>query len=271
MVYFEKDLNVYYNSPEKQNVTPRLRGYVHNDNTLHEAMLVLPGGAYAFTSPREAEPVAMEYFNSGYNAFVLDYSVAPDKYPLALLQAAACVALIRRDKDCLCNGKVYAIGFSAGGHLCGCLGILWNEKVISEALGVDNITVRPDGIIMSYPVVTSGEYAHRDSFVNLCGDNEELIQYLSLADRVNENSAPAFIWHTAEDGAVPVENSLMLAQAYRRAGVPFELHIFPKGWHGLSLCNDSTSELPQDIAMCKHVSQWIELSKNWLKNLKSYL
>ena len=222
MICFEKDLNTLYNLPKNQNVKPRFRGYVHNDNTNHPAMLVLPGGGYGFTSPREAEPVAMEYFNSGYNAFILDYSVYPDRYPLALLEAAACVDLIRKDKDCCNNSKVYAIGFSAGGHLCGCLGILWEENILNEILGIDNINARPDGIIMSYPVVSSGEYAHRDSFINLCGDDEGLIKYLSLEDRVNKNSTPVFIWHTAEDGAVPVENSLMLAVV-----ISFNF-IFPK-------------------------------------------
>lgn len=252
--------------------TARLRVYAHTNSPeidmkrRYPSILICPGGAYAFVSDREAEPVAVRYFNAGYNAFVLTYSVAPLRYPEALLEAAAAMDHIGKNADRYnCSGKTAVIGFSAGGHLAANLGCFWDRGFIAEALGSESAAFRPDAMILGYPVITSGEKSHRGSFVNLCGDDEELMKSLSLENAVGENTPPAFIWHTFDDGGVPVENSLLLAAAMKKAGRPFELHIFREGCHGLSLCGYETAGPGQPALINPAAAEWFPLSLTWLK------
>ena len=118
--------------------------------------------------------------------------------------------------------------------------------------------------MLSYPVATLGEYTHEATCRIITGGSGELREMLSNEKRVTPDSAPAFIWHTYEDNAVPVENSLLLASAYRKAGVPFALHIFERGWHGLSLCNAETNNQTADDRSVSEVAEWFPLSVDWL-------
>lgn len=244
-------LNVYL--PEAPNYPTRVR----------PAMLVIAGGGYAFVSPREKECVALEYVTNGFAAFTLEYSVAPVRFPAQLVEGAMAMIYIRENaaKFAIDPKKVAAIGFSAGGHLTGMLGTLFDSAEVKSALKEKSSLVRPDAVILSYPVITSGEKAHRGSFDNLCGaDNKKLQAELSLETRVTANSSPAFIWATADDGAVPSENSLFMALAYKAACVPFELHIFESGVHGLSLATEETGKINEPV------QKWLSLSVTWLKN-----
>lgn len=234
-------------------------------------VLICPGGGYAFCSFREAEPVALQFVGAGYNALVLSYSVAPARYPQALLESAASMAFIRRHSNEFHAdpGRVAVCGFSAGGHLAASTGILWNEPVLAKALSLSEKEARPDAMILGYPVITSGEKAHRGSFECLLGTDAPvaLIESQSLENRVAHDTSPAFIWHTANDDCVPVENSLLLAGALSRCKVPFELHIFPSGVHGLSLCDRRTGtggNLDNPSA-----GQWVSLCLAWLNNVFS--
>ena len=242
-------LNVYL--PEAPDYPSRVR----------PAMLVIAGGGYGFVSPREKECVALAYIAKGFAAFTLEYSVAPVTYPAQLLEGAMALAYIRKNAERLGvkPDKVAAIGFSAGGHLAGMLGTLFNATEIKAALGKDAVLSRPDAVILSYPVVSSGDKAHRGSFINLCGNNEKLIKALSLEKCVKADASPAFIWTTVNDNCVPSENSLLIASAYKAAGVPFELHIFESGVHGLSLATEETAWVN------KPVQKWLPLSVTWLK------
>ena len=243
-------LNVYI--PEAPNYPTRTR----------PAMLVIAGGAYANVSPREKECIALAYVSKGFAAFTLEYSVAPVRFPAQLIEGAMAMVYIREnaEKFAIKPDKIAAVGFSAGGHLTGMLATCFDRAEIKSALGNKATLVRPDAVILSYPVITGGEKAHRGSFDNLCGDNKELVSALSLETCVTEKSSPAFIWATADDGAVPSENSLLMAMAYKAAGVPFELHIFESGQHGLSLATEETGYIN------KPVQKWLELSLTWLKN-----
>ena len=147
----------------------------------------------------------------------------------------------RADEFGIREGKIILCGFSAGAHLCGSLCVHWTD-VEDPAYG--NISNCPDGAILSYPVITSGEYAHRDSFTALLGENatEEELSYMSLEKQVTENMPPVFLWQTATDELVPVENSYLMAMALKKAGVPMEHHVFPRGIHGLSLSNREWAE-----------------------------
>ena len=234
-------------------------------NKVRPAMLVIPGGGYGFCSDRENEPIALEFLSKGFNAFTLIYSIKGNsdlEYPYQLLEGCMAIAYIREnaEKFSVNAQKICSIGFSAGGHLCAMLATLTGEQVVKDFLKEKASLCRPDAVILSYPVITGGEYAHRGSFKNLCGEREDLFESLSLEKRVNKDSVPAFIWSTDEDVSVPCENSLKMALAYRKAKVPMELHVFANGQHGLSL---ATSEVNTPVPS---VAVWVDLAITWLTN-----
>ena len=243
-------------------------------------VLICPGGAYAYTSPREGEAIAMQFLAMGCHAAVLKYSCAPARYPVALTELAAAMALIREhtsDWHVEPEGLI-VLGCSAGGHLAASMGMLWKESFLAKAVGIaekDQRLLRPDGMILCYPVITGGEYAHRGSFENLLGQEEgkeerlkdggSLLSRLSLETRVTADTPPAFIWHTFMDGSVPVENSLLLVSALRRAGVSAEFHMYPEGGHGLSLANRLTRHR-DGSAVQKECTSWISLVRTWIES-----
>ncbi len=241
---------------------PQLRGDL--DPKRRPAILILPGGGYQMTSEREKEPVALRFLSMGFVAFVLEYTVKT-AYPVPLLEGAMAMRYIRAhaeeygaDPD-----RVAAIGFSAGGHLCGMLAVHCGEALIRERLGEGKNF--PDAVILSYPVVTAQDgIANEESMQEISGRDRTLREALSLERCVDRNSAPAFIWHTGEDNAVAVENSMLLAGAYRRAGVPFELHIFERGWHGVSVVSAETDRAER-LAGISHLAVWVPLAVNWLR------
>ena len=233
------------------------------------AVIICPGGAYAFVSEREGEAVAMRFLAAGFHAFILQYSVAPARFPTALTQLADAVRQVRANAEewKVADRQIYIMGFSAGGHLCGSLGTLWNHPVLETAFGKSAGAKpwKPDGMLLCYPVLTMGEFTHQGSRSNLLGDAPaaDQLQLLSLETQVNGDTVPAFLWHTQEDEAVPVENSLQFAAALRRAGVPFELHVYQKGQHGISLCDETTSHNEKQIVADD--AGWIDLAIAWVK------
>ena len=234
-------------------------------------VIVVPGGAYAFCSDREKEPVAMRFLAMGYHACVLDYSVAPSRFPVALQELALAVATVRQRADQwhVDPHKVFVCGFSAGGHLACSLGTLWDREFVWEPvrglLESGAAGIRPDGLILCYPVITSGEYCHGGSFLNLLGEEADQNQrdLVSLEKQVTAAMPPVFLWHTVSDESVPVENSLLLASALRRAGISFEMHLYPRGGHGLSLATEETAGTrPNSVEpSCQN---WISLVQSWL-------
>lgn len=244
------------------------------------AVIVCPGGGYRMRSDREAEPVVMQFLSMGYHSFILDYSVEPNHFPTALLELAEAVALVREhgeewhvDPD-----RILVCGFSAAGHLCCSLGNFWNQEFVYGAIGRTKEEVRPDGMILCYPVITSGPYAHEGSFKYLLGEDAltgdregenqpDREKKVSMELQVTENTPPAFIWHTFEDQSVPLENTLLLAGALRRAGVNFELHVFPRGGHGSSLANEETSGILEKQLIIPEAQVWISLAHTWIENL----
>lgn len=243
-------------------------------------VLICPGGGYEYTSEREGEVLATQFLAMGYHAAVLYYSCAPARFPVALTELANAVKLLRSRADewFIDPNAVIVLGSSAGGHLAACMGILWEEDFLAEAVGIrekDRGILRPDGMILCYPVITSGEYAHRGSFECLLGkeegslerwyDKNSLLAQLSLESRVTSKTSPAFIWHTFTDGSVPVENSLMMVNALHKAGVPTEFHMYPVGGHGLSLANRLTQHR-DGSALQEECTSWIPLVHTWLES-----
>ncbi len=234
-----------------------------------KAVLVCPGGGYGFVSEREGEPIALAFAAQGLNAFVLTYEVAPAvKHPQPLLDVSRAMCIIRENAG-RCHTDVDGIavcGFSAGGHLAASLGVFWKEKTIRETLGIREGMNKPNALILCYPVITSqlGQ-AHRGSFYNLLGENLEESAYaaLSLEKHVNGDTPPSFIWHTFDDDLVPVENALLFAQSLKKNNIPFELHVFPSGVHGLSLCDERTATSEGQVN--KYAGKWFDLCIDWLK------
>ncbi len=263
------DLYNYFNIKRPEKAEGYLTTYLLDncvENRIRPAMLVLGGGGYWFVSPTEQEPVAMKYMERGFNAFILQYtttSVSKACFPTQLIEGAMAVAYIKINAKELGvdANHVGAVGFSAGGHLCGMLATMFDAQEVKNALGDKAKFARADAVILSYPVITSGEKAHEGSIKNLSGDNQELFERLSLEKNVNDNSVPAFIWTTYNDNAVPMENSLLMALSYRQNAVPFELHVFEKGrCHGLSV---ATQESGYDDPP---IQPWVKLSITWLEN-----
>ncbi len=225
---------------------PNIFAYLHQDEAKRPCMLVIPGGGYCMCCSHEGELPAMEFYNRGMNVFVLSYttditmSVPLKKQPLNDISRA--VRFIRKnaDKYCICEDKLFIMGFSAGAHVCGSLAVHFDDvKDVNPVYA--EVSNRPDGVILSYPVITTGEYTHKDSVKTLLGENptDEELEYFSLEKQVKENTPPCFIWQTQEDDAVPVENSYLFAMALREKKVPFAHYVFPKGFHGLTIANDA--------------------------------
>ncbi len=245
---------------------PYMDTYVLDSGGVRPSVLIFPGGGYYKTSWREAEPIAMKFNAAGYNAFVLYYSVSPNRYPQPLRDAGRAMNIIRENSVAWRTDaeKIAVCGFSAGGHLAASLGTLWNSKLLMGIDGIKTEFCKPNALVLAYPVISSGEFAHRGSFDHLLGTEEEteLRRFLSLEDRVCSITPPTFIWHTVSDATVPVENSLLFVQALRKHNIPFELHVYPEGVHGLSLATQDTAEYPEQIN--PHVSTWIKLCIKWI-------
>ncbi len=274
MIYQQLELHIDYSAlglPNPQQA-PTLTAYCASvspeiNASPRPALLLCPGGGYAMTSDREAEPIALALVARGIQVFVLRYAVNPDRYPTALVQVAHSLALIR-DQASTFNvdpGRIGIGGFSAGGHLACSLGVFWNDLVLAELPGLTPERFRPDYMLLCYPVISSGPHRHDSSFRLLLGErHKELVERMSLEKQVHEDVPPAFIWHTAADPAVPVENALLLALALKEKQVPFEMHVYDRGGHGLSLGNELTMS-PEGYAYEEAVQGWLELFVSWLK------
>ena len=240
-------------------------------NEKRPVILMCPGGGYEMTSDREAEPIAMQFLAMGYHVAILRYSVCPVRYPAALMQVAESVLYLKEHADeyHIDPEKIVVQGCSAGGHLAANYGIAWNSPFLTKLMGMENDPekLRVAGLLLCYPVITSGEKAHEESFRNLLGEQyEEKKEELSLENQVTPDTPPTFLWHTATDETVPVENSLYFFQACLQQGVSTELHIYPVGGHGLSLANEETCRA-NGIGVQKECQSWINLAQTWLEGL----
>ena len=240
-------------------------------NEKRPVILMCPGGGYEMTSDREAEPMAMQFLAMGYHVAILRYSVCPVRYPAALLQVAESVLYLKEHADeyHIDPEKIVVQGCSAGGHLAANYGIAWNSPFLTKLMGMENDPERlcVAGLLLCYPVITSGEKAHEESFRNLLGEQyEEKKEELSLENQVTPDTPPTFLWHTATDETVPVENSLYFFQACLQQGVSAELHIYPVGGHGLSLANEETCRA-NGIGVQEECQSWIGLAQTWLEEI----
>lgn len=223
-------------------------------------VVVCPGGGYTHRANHEGEPIAKWLNTLGISAVVLDYRVGPYQHPAPLGDAQRAIRYVRsRAAEWNVDpNRVGILGFSAGGHLASTAGTHYDNGNPEAADPIEQRSSRPDFMVLCYPVISFGEYRHNGSRVNLIGENppEELVSLLSNELQVTEDTPPSFIWHTSDDPAVPVENALLFASALSRNKVPFELHSYMTGRHGLGLALDH----PEAVT-------WTELCARWLKRL----
>ncbi|MBQ7249214.1 MAG: prolyl oligopeptidase family serine peptidase [Deltaproteobacteria bacterium] len=199
-------------------------------------------------------------------------------------QAAWAVGKI---KELYPGEPVYLLGFSAGAHCAASIGVHWDgrdwlgrdflaevRRYLDAQRGEnasidflhDSQLFRADRLILSYPVITGGTYAHRGSFERLLGPEpgEEALRWFSLETQVTAETPPTFLWQTATDESVPVQNSFLFAQSLMQANVPVELHIYPKGAHGLSLATEAVEEPGKGRLRDNHVAGWFDIMLDWL-------
>ena len=239
--------------------TPNLLEFypVESDKPLPCA-LIMPGGSYHYREKGENLPIAEFFYKNGIHAAVVSYRVEPNRFPAPLADAQRAIKLLRHnaDKWNIDPDKIVSVGFSAGGHLAASTitlpDVLTGDAVRDEA---DKQSALPNAAILAYPVISvEEEFGHVNSGKNLLGDDyEELKSEFSLQNRVHASTPPVFIWHTVEDSCVNVKNTLVFGEALRDAGIPFEMHIYPRGRHGLALAEGFDD-----------VKGWSALALDWL-------
>lgn len=238
-------------------------------SNLRPMVVVCPGGGYAMTSDREAEPVAFHFLNSGFNVAIVRYSVGADAvHPAPLVDLSKALRIIREnhEKYFIDPDKIAVCGFSAGGHLVAMLGVHWNDPTVMELSGCSNEENKPNALILGYPVISADfSFTHAGSIVNNSGLSEvefteEKRNYFSCEKNVGPHTPPTFIVHTRKDQCVPVNNALVFTNALCQNNIDFELHIFQNGPHGLSVADRRTTWIDKDFA------KWTDMASSWLWN-----
>lgn len=261
------------------------------------AVLICPGGGYFNCSDREAEPVALKFASMGYHAFVLRYSTYdqgknqfPDiskqlpvnettKHPAPVRDIGKAMLYIREHAEewQVDMEKVAVCGFSAGAHNSAMYSIYWNTPIITEYLGVEAAKIRPAAIILGYtlsdyifmkdvsknPMDSAFFEASNTAFLGEAKPSDEKLKEVSPALNVNESTPPAFLWATAADGLVPVQHSLRMAHALADHKIPFEIHVFEEGDHGLSVSTQASALSKSQ--MNQNAAKWVELAERWLE------
>lgn len=236
-------------------------------------LLILPGGGYSFRSEREAYPIGEALAPAGVHAAVVAYAVAPARFPTALIQVAEVLQYFRREgaKYGVDSEQIFLIGFSAGGHLALSYAVYCGREDFFASFMKDPRTRQPEALLLAYPVVTAGPFAHRGSIENLLGPENERTyseEDVSLELQVPRSVSmpPLFLWHTWTDESVPAENSLLLLSAYRQAypSLPCECHFYEQGRHGLSLADERTSQGDPGLIEPR-AAHWTERATEFLK------
>lgn len=272
MTHEQLHLKKYFPQLDDNQRDPILTSYLPFNSTemnrqefRRPTILLCPGGAYCMISQREAEFIAVHFLPEGYNVFVLSYSVAPHTFPVQLQEVAAALELIHENADAwnVEVDRIAIMGFSAGGHLAAHYSTCFDCAEVREVFPNSKPV---QATILCYPVITSTEgQCHGGSFKNLVNHyplTEEENAKFSCHRQVSDHTPPAFLWHTAADQAVPVVNSLLYAQALSEHNIPFSLHIYPYGQHGLATVDCQTN---------KEISPAVALAADWLPSLKKWL
>jgi acetyl esterase/lipase len=250
-------LTPYLPDPTNSTGLPR-----HSNATAGAAMVICPGGGYGMLAPHEGNDYALWLNQHGVTCFVLKYRLGSSGYhhPAMLNDAARAMRWVRAHADDykIDPHRVGIMGSSAGGHLASTLLTHFDSGATNASDVIERQSSRPDTGILCYAVISMGEFTHHGSKDNLLGKNPspELVKLLSNELQVTTNTPPCFIWTTFEDNVVPLENTMLFAEALRKNQVPFDLHIYQKGGHGMGLA---------DKPPFTHPHPWANDCLFWLK------
>ena len=244
-----------------------LEAYLNKENKNSGAVIICPGGAYMRTTEREGKPIARALNKMGLSAFVLHYDVEnPPLFTKPLNQLAWAIEHVRDNyiKYNVNPEKIAVMGFSAGGHLAASLGVHWHNPDFFGGKREPEI-YKPNALILCYAVLSGGSFRHNRSFYNLVLDSGyDIFHEYSLEDKISDKTPPTFLWHTADDNSVLVENTLLFALNLSKYKIPYEMHIYPHGVHGVSLATKETSVNKEQLN--PYVSTWIERLEEWIRN-----
>lgn len=246
-----------------------LQGYLREDgNTAYPAMIIVPGGSYTHIPEQQAEDLTLAWSARGFQAFFLRYSFTGEKQPLLpapVVELAQSVATIRQHAADwrIDANRITVAGFSVGGHIVALFNDLWHDAQINDLAGTQPDQVKPDAVILGYPVISPKLGFPTDQQVLASWSAD--VDSVAADELVNDQNVPTFIWGTAADPLVPVQNALSYAQASLAHHVDTDLHIFHHGPHGLALANHVTAWKPgTDLP---HVAHWMDLANEWLDEL----
>jgi acetyl esterase/lipase len=252
------------NNGQNPNYRPKIKIYYptlrnKDENSKYAAILVCPGGGYYVQAPHEGQPFAQLFAMNGMVGVVLTYRVFPDRYPGAYSDACRAIRMLRKnaDKYNIDTDRIGIMGFSAGGHLASTVATQPNLYKDPQDDLAEQISSQPDRLILGYPVISFvDEYSHTGSARSLLGDDPDpaLVKQLSNNHQVTKNNPPVFLFHTASDKGVPVQNSLSFAEACINHDVSVEMHIYPEGEHGVGMALENPS-----------LRSWTELLIQWLR------
>ena len=264
MELIQRNLYEHYGIAAPEKAGGNLTGWIHHTSweigkdRKRPAVLIIPGGGYCFVSDREAEPVAFRFLAKGYVPFVLRYSCTGHAFPVHLREAAMAMRFIRENaaRWNIDTNMVAAVGFSAGGHLCGTLGTMYDCPEVADIAPPE--VVRPSALALCYPVTLGWGPTHEDTMENVSGGDKTLRQRLSLDTQIRSDMPPTFLWHSRDDDVVPCRNSILLAQVMDEKGVDFSFHLYRHGWHGLSLADNTVYGTDVVPGCSADVPDWLD-------------
>lgn len=270
MVYEKFYLGDHYPFLKEMGSVATVEVYVQEDtvqkgnSSPKRGMVICPGSAYLWCARIETEGVAMKLLAMDFNVFVITYSCSPLHYPLQLLEVAALYDLLdKNSKEWNIDiEKVGILGFSAGGHLAAHYSNQYNCAEITSRV---NTVHKPWMSVLCYPVLSADpKIRHQGSFEHLLGHtpSDEEVEKFSCENMVSADTPQTFLWHTVGDQSVPVKNSLRYAEALSDYGIPYTLHVYPFGKHGLSTVDKMTQESVDDKAAYAH--DWLSQFEKWL-------
>ncbi len=252
-----------YAAGDSEDDVPTLTIFLSEEETATgSGVVIFPGGGYGHLAmEHEGYDVAKRFNEMGLAAFVVKYRHGKQYgHPVPLLDARRAIRMVKhRSQEWNVNPEsIGVIGFSAGGHLASTAGTLFEEGNPNDQDPIEKMSSRPEFMVLVYTVISmTEEITHQGSRNNLLGENPNsaLVDSLSTEKQVSSNTPPTFLIHTSNDGAVPVENSLVFYQALKKVGVPAEMHIFEEGPHGFGLAEDNPL-----------LSGWMNQLQSWFKH-----